>query len=118
MKSDIKQFAQALGNYSDYLEKSLKKTRLNHSLTSPVCELSDNLCFRFLPVCNVASSTPACSALQQQLEEKEKYHHVSVEEFAPTEYQTKYNFIQAMKKSGFPFPAALVTHTHGNNVGS
>ena len=32
LKNDVEQFAQALGGYAGYLEKSLKKTKLNHSL--------------------------------------------------------------------------------------
>lgn len=118
LKGDVEQFAQALGGYADYLEKSLKKTKLNHSLTSPVRELSDNLCFQFLPICDSASSPPVYTALHHELEEVPSYHHVSVEGFSPTEYRAKYNFLQSMKRVGFPFPVALLTYTHGNNVGS
>ena len=42
LKNDVEQFAQALGGYAGYLEKSLKKTKLNHSLPSPVREISNN----------------------------------------------------------------------------
>ena len=30
----------------------------------------------------------------------------------------KYNLMKAMKSNGFPFPTALVTYAHGNNVGN
>ena len=50
MKGDIEQLAQSLAKYTDYLEASRKKTTLQRSLTSPVCELSTNLRFEFLPI--------------------------------------------------------------------
>lgn len=96
----------------------MKKTRLNHRLTSPVRELSDNLCFQFLPICDSASSPPVYGALQHKFDEVPSYYHVSVEGFSPTEYRPKYNFLQTMKRVAFPFPVALLTYTHGNNVGS
>lgn len=32
--------------------------------------------------------------------------------------RSKYTFVQTMKTVGFPFPTALLSYTHGNNVGN
>ena len=117
LKNDVEQFALALGGYAGYLEKSLKKTKLNHSLSSPVREISNNISFQFLPLCD-STTAPVCAALCRRLGNEPNYHHVSVEEFSPTECRAKYNFLQIMKRVGITFPTALLTYTHGNNVGS
>ena len=54
-KVDVESLAQSLSKYTDYLQKSCKKTMLNHMSTSPVRQISDNLTFQFLPICSAAS---------------------------------------------------------------
>ncbi len=118
LKGDVEQLAQSLATYSDYLERNLKQSKVNHSLTSPIREVSNNICFQFLPMCGTSSSSRACTSLQRQLEESSNYYQVPVEGHSPTDCRAKYNFMQTLKEVGFPFPTALLTYTHGNNVGS
>ena len=45
------------------------------------------------------------------------YEYIAVEDLCTcTDYRAKYNFLQFLKKTGFPFPAALLSYSHGNNV--
>lgn len=79
--------------------------------------LADNIQFQFLPV---RDSVP-CTLLQgldAQLGEVPDYQYVLVEDVCPADYRAKYKFIQTMKNIGFEFQAALLTYTHGNNVGN
>ena len=118
LKTDVEKVAQALANYASYLQKSCKKTLLNQTRTSPVRQLSDSLTFQFLPVCSANTSSSLTSELCERLNECSDYEYLQVEQYCPTQSMLKYNLMKAMKSNGFPFPTALVTYTHGNNVGN
>ena len=115
IKTDVEQLAQSLAQYSDYLERNLKKVRLNHSLASPVRELSTNLHFQFLPICD---STSSSQAIVTKLEGMPDYQHIAVEDYCPADFRVKYRFVQKIKTTGFPFHTALLSYTHGNNIGN
>ena len=83
---------------------------------SPVRQISDNLTFQFLPQCSTCSSV--LSDLCDQVQQTTEYEYVAVEDYCPAEPSTKYYFFQKLKTSGLPFAAALLTYTHGNNVGN
>lgn len=113
-RSDVESLARCISKYTDYLGRSKKQAMLNHSLTSPVRELSKNLTFQFLPVAE--SSTSLLSDLQSHLEEENT--PFLVENVCPTNPRVKYNFVCTLRRVGFTFTAALLTYTHGNNVGN
>lgn len=56
--------------------------------------------------------------LTMKLQASADYEYLSVEEFAPVNSSSKYKYTQCMKNHGFPVPTALVTYTHGNNLGN
>ena len=121
MKVDIEQLAQSLAKYTDYLEASRKKTKLQHSLTSPVHELSTNLRFEFLPIRSLSTAVGTSrqfETLDARLAETPDYQYVLVEDTCPTDSRAKYNFLQTMKTVGFRFPTALMSYAHGNNAGN
>ena len=121
MQGDIEQLAQSLAKYTDYLQASRKKTKLQHSLTSPVHELSTNLRFEFLPIRSLSTAVGTSSqfeSLDARLAEMPDYQYVLVEDTCPTDSRAKYNFLQTMKTVGFRFPKALMSYAHGNNVGN
>ena len=86
--------------------------------TSPIRQISDNLTFQFLPVCSTSASTSTMCDLHEQLDGCSSYQHLQVEQYCLMESSQKYSFMKEMKSSGFPFPTALVTYTHGNNIGN
>ena len=53
--------------------------------------------------------------LHHKLEQLSELEPVSVEQFSPSDPKEKYQFLQALKSSGFPFTTA---YSHGNNVTS
>lgn len=116
MKDDVEGLAQCIAKYADYLERSNKRVKFNHQLPSPIRELSENITFQFLPV--ASSSIPILSELQKRLEDAPHFQYVSVEDVCPTNIRKKHNFISALKTNGFPFNAAMLSYTHGNNVGN
>lgn len=79
--------------------------------------LADNIQFQFLPVRGSVPCT-LLEGLDAQLGEVPDYQSVLVEDVCPTDYRAKYKFIQTMKNIGFEFQTALLTYTHGNNVGN
>lgn len=117
-KPNIEQLTKSIDGYSDYLQKSCKKVLLNQSLSSPTREISDHLSFQFLTV-NMLTPRPAeLNNLHGCLENLPEFEFVSVEEFSPGDPKKKYQYLQTLKTKGFPFPSALLTYSHGNNVGN
>lgn len=106
----MEQLALSLAKYTDYLETSKKKMKLHHTLTFPVRVLADNIQFQFLPVRGSVPCT-LLEGLDAQLGEVPDCQSVLVEDVCPTDYRTKYKFIQTMKNIGFEFQAALLTYT-------
>ena len=120
LKGDVELLAKSLAGYRDYLGQSSKKMKLHHSSPTPVRQLSESLSFQFLPkaVSTSMSGLVVLLALRAKLEEISEYEYVSVEDMCTsTDFRAKYNFIQSIKKIGFPFPTALLSYSHGNNVG-
>ena len=119
LQTDFEQLAKSLDDYSNYLQKSCKRAMTNQSSPSPVREISDHLSFQFLPV--VDRITPVPESLQQllsNLEQLPDLESVSVEQFSPNSAKEKYQYLQTLKSNGLPFPTALLTYSHGNNIGS
>jgi len=52
------------------------------------------------------------------LQGKEVHEYVIVDELCPSEPSKKYDFIQKLKKNGLTVKTAMLTYSHGNNVGS
>ena len=116
LKNDVEELAQCVAKYTDYLESSRKKSNLNHYLTTPVRELSENLTFQFLPLSDEKPSL--LSDLQNHLEKTPLLEYVAVEDYCPGNSRAKYNFLRTLKTVGVSFPTALLSYTHGNNVGN
>ena len=94
------------------------KTLLNQTRTSPGRQLSNSLTFQFLPVCSVNTTSSLTSELCECLNECSDYEYLQAEQYCPTQSMLKYKLMKATKSNGFPFPTALVTYTHENNVGN
>ena len=117
LKTDVESLAQCLSQYTDYLECSKKRAMTNHYSKSSVHEVAENINFQFLPVSRTKSSS--LLELQSRLEQVSDFQYVAVEDVISTvDSRAKYNLIKRMKSNGFPFPTALLSYTHGNNVGN
>ena len=112
----MEQLARSIHKYSEYLQRSCKKSSFNQSKLTPVRKVSENVSFQFLPQCS--SLQPVLNELSVKLQECAYYEYLAVEDFSPSHSVSKYNYIQCMKNHGFHFPAVLVTYAHGNNVGN
>ena len=57
--------------------------------------------------------------LSHQLEQKRSlFEYLLIEDICPTEPRKKYEYIQKLRETGLSVKAALLTYSHGNNVGS
>ena len=119
LKNEVEQLANAVAKYTDYLEASRKKSKVNHTLSSPVWVISDSLHFQFLPVGDSAGPA-SLNSLQGHLEKNSNYETVCIEELkmCPSDSRSKYSLMQILNAEGIPFPTALLTYSHGNNVGN
>ena len=118
IKHDIEQLTKAIDGYSCYLQRSCKKVSCNQSLSSPVRELSDHLSFQFLPINHFMAIPETLKDLHDHLDQLQELVSVSIEQFSPGDSKRRYQYLQTLKSSGFPFPTALLTYSHGNNVGN
>ena len=115
LKSDVELLASSLSHYSDYLTKQCGTMKRVHSSLHPVRQISDNISLCFLPVC--ASVSPCFHQLEQKLAEKSLFEYLPVEEVCSAEPRKKYEFIQKLKETGLSAQAALLSYSHGNNIG-
>ena len=90
----------------------------NQSSPSPVREISDHLSFQFLPVDRITPVPESLQDLLRDLEQLPDLVSVSVEQFSPSSAKEKYQYLQTLKFNGLTFPTALLTYSHGNNIGS
>ena len=118
LKPDMEQLAKSIDDYAHYLQSSSKKVRFNQSSPSPVREISDHVSFQFLPANRLTPVPAKLKDLHMNLEQLPELEYVSIEQFSPTNSKERYQYLQALKSSGFPFPSALLTYAHGNNVGN
>ena len=108
--------ARSLAKCAEYLENNCESMKRNHFSLSPIQQISEHLSFSFLPC--AASSTPCLSSLESLLQDKEAYEYIIVDELCPSEPSKKYEFIQKLKKNGLTMQTALLTYSHGNNIGN
>ena len=118
LKPNVEQLTRSLDTYSNYLQRSCKRVMSNQSSPSPIREISDHISFQFLPI-NLLTPVPeGIKELCQKLEHLPNLESISVEQFAPSNAKEKYQYLQTLKSNGLPFPTALLTYAHGNNVGN
>ena len=117
-KVDVEMLAKSLAGYTNYLQKSSKRTLHNQMSTSPIRQISENLTFQFLPICPTGSCSSTLSDLYDHLNASGDYEFHHVEKHYSIDSSMKYSLMKTMKSNGFPFPTALLTYTHGNNVGN
>ena len=87
-----------------------------HSSQQPVRQISENLSFGYLPLCETVSL--CFRQLEQKLKERSLFEYLLIENICPTEPHKKYEYIQKLKEKGLSVKAALLTYLHGNNVSS
>ena len=117
MKTDVESLAQCLSQYTDYLECSKKREVSNHYSKLPVHEVAENIIFQFLPVSKTKESS--LLELQTRLEQVSDFQDVAIEDvLSIVDFRAKYNLISTIKSNSFPFPTALLSYSHGNNVGN
>ena len=116
MKLDIQSLAILLSDYATYLREQNKKAKYLQSFAHPVLSIADNLDFRFLPRCETTPSL--LTGLESRLAEKNEFEYVVVEDVCPSDPRRKYEYLQMLKSSGLALNAAMLTYTHGNNMGN
>ena len=115
-KGEAEELAQSIHRYSEYLQRSCKKSSFNQLRLTPVRQVLENVPFQFLPKCS--SLQPVLNELLVKLQECAYYEYLAVEDFSPSHSVSKHNYTQCMKNYGVHFPAVLVTYAHGNNIGN
>ena len=103
LKPDVEKLANAVLNYTKYLQKSNKRMLLNHMSTSPVHQIAENISFQFLPKCLTAGSSTVLSELHARLAASDMYQYIALESevYCPSDSHAKYKFTKAMKSQGF-----------------
>lgn len=115
-KANVELLATSLSKYSEYLDRQCTATKQVHSSQQPVRQIAENIAFTLLP--KSPSTSPTFEELEKKLEEKELFEHILVEDTCPNEPRRKYEFIQMLMSSGIAVETALLTYSHGNNIGN
>ena len=118
LKPDIEQLTRSLDNYSNYLQRSCKRVKFNQSSPSPVREISDHLSFQFLQTNNLSPVPTRLEELHHKLQHIPNLEPVLIEKFSPSNAKEKYQYLQSLKSDCLPYPTALLTYAHGNNIGN
>ena len=114
-KSDCQNLLEALYDYKEHLSKKRRVMNENHQSDKQICSLSNNIQLSILPV---VDSTPiGLHSLASELETKDCYVSVFVNDFAPTEPILKYRYMETLK-CGLHMPCLLFTYSPGSNIGN
>ena len=114
---DTAALASSLAHYCDYLGDQCKKMKLNHVSTTPVRNLADSICVKFVKPCQ-RDCLPRFNELNQHLQTRQTYEHVFLNQFTPDDPRKRYDYLQSLERSGCKFPVVIVTHSSGNNAGN
>ena len=115
-KGDIEVLATSISDYAAYLNEQNEEVKRHHSLSHPVRMISDCITIQLLPV--TATSHESTFELESLLSEKPEFEGVLVESVCPSDPRKKYTFLQTLQSKGLCLKVALLTYTHGNNVGN
>ena len=108
--------AESVSDYATYLIDHNEKIKRLHLSIQPPRNVSDNLVFQFLPC--IDSSHHILDRLSSKLQSKENYDFLVVEEVCPSEPRKKYEYLEKLKSGLSNVCVAMLTYTHGNNVGN
>ena len=117
LHGDVAALASSLVHYCDYLSDQCKKMKLNHASATPVHNLADSICVKFVKPCP-RDCLPLFDELNQHLERSQMYEHVFLNQFTPHDLRRRYEYLQSLERSGCKFPVVIVTHSAGNNAGN
>ena len=116
LKPDMGLLAESVSDYATYLIDHNEKIKRLHLSIQPPRNVSDNLVFQFLPC--IDSSHHILDRLSSKLQSKENYDFLVVEEVCPSEPRKKYEYLEKLKSGLSNVRVAMLTYTHGNNVGN
>ena len=115
-RDDVESLARSLSGYADYLGKKNKQMKFLHSQLQPVRTVGDNLQFQYLPSASVV--LPDFEELERALKAKNQFQSLQLESLCPQNSSKRYELLKKLKNICLPFPTAMLTYSHGNNVGS
>ena len=116
-RNAVETLARSLAEYGSYLSEKNKQMKVVHGQLQPIRDVGDHLTFMFLPVVS-NNAFIAFQTLEQALQAKEPYQSIQIVDYAPHESSKKYEYIKKLKMCGLPFPCAILTYSHGNNIGN
>ena len=87
--------ARALDSYLSYLRSQKKKMKVHHD--SPASHVADKTSIQLLQ----ANQSPSSwlSKLNDDISHKNPYEHLLVAEYAPSDLQEKYRYVQELQKA-------------------
>ena len=71
--TEVTKLARSLAQYCDYLSAQNKKSRLQHRSPTPVRNLADSLCVKYVKACARDSCLPRFDEFNRALEVKQPY---------------------------------------------
>ena len=107
----MERLARSLASYVEYLNE--KNMKLVHASSVPIRDIGEGLQFSISKV-----KLAQFAELEQELLSKEAmYESVCLTDYCLQE-RKEYDFLRKLKSTGLPFPCALLTYSHKNNVGN
>ena len=108
---------RCLVGYVAHLAKKRKIVSENDTYETPVHSLSENIQLYSIPLIGIVPSLISALSSALELESKEQYEPVFVNDFAPSEPLQKHRYIETLKK-GLPFRCLMFCYAPGSNVGN
>lgn len=80
----------SLSGYVEYLSSKNKAMKLHHKSPTPVRELGNNLCIKYLTPSDDISGTPFVQSIEGELGEVSDYEYVEITRFLPDDPAKKH----------------------------
>ena len=116
LRTDVEVLATTLSKYVEYLQSRCEAMKRAHMSPLPVRQISENIVFSYLPTSTVVDSCHL--ELDNRLSELDMHEHLLVEDVFQADPRHKYEYINKLKVRGLPCKVAMLSYSHGNNIGN
>jgi hypothetical protein len=116
LKPHVLSLSESLSFYAEYLHKKNKRIKINHELSHPVRELSENLKLKFVAASSIITSSLA--DIDDLLKDKSEYSFESLTHILPTNAVQKHRLMDTLLSNGLPYPCIILIYSPGSNIGN
>ncbi len=114
--SEVESLVTNIADYAEYLVAQNKTMKTLHARETPVRQISDALCVKYVHPCS-GPLPGRFVKLNDALIAKDPHQYLFLNDYVPDDSRKRYEYLQTLERTGVKVPVVVLTQSAGNNLG-